>query len=139
MSRRRPIRLTMRASARPPVRTPMPHRVRPHGTPRRGVALVLVLWLVVILGGIGATVVSSTRDASRLAGNARARVVARYAAESGIEATLAAIDASLALLTDSTARRAFLNPSSRTVAATRWRWATRGLPWPLSMRALAWT
>ncbi|HNV73235.1 MAG TPA: type II secretion system protein GspK [Gemmatimonadaceae bacterium] len=120
MSRRRPIRLTMRtsvrASVRPAVRTPMPHRVRPHGTPRRGVALVLVLWLVVILGGIGATVVSSTRDASRLAGNARARVVARYAAESGIEATLAAIDDSLALLTDSTARRAFLNslePDSR--------------------------
>ncbi len=83
---------------------------------RRGVALVLVLWLIVILGGIGAAVVSSTRDSSRLAANARARVVARYAAESGIEATLAAIDDSLAVLTDSAARRAFLNalePGSR--------------------------
>lgn len=83
---------------------------------RRGVALVLVLWLIVILGGIGAAVVSSTRDSSRLAANARARVVARYAAESGIEATLAAVDDSLAVLSDSAARRAFLNtlePGSR--------------------------
>lgn len=84
--------------------------------PRRGVALVLVLWLLVILGALGATVVASTRDSSRLTANARARVVARYAAESGIEATLAAIDDSLAVLTDSVARRAFLNalePSTR--------------------------
>ena len=77
--------------------------------PRRGVALVLVLWLIVILGGIGAAVISATRDSSRLAANARARVVARYAAESGIEATLAAIDDSLRALTDSAARYDFLN------------------------------
>lgn len=79
-------------------------------------ALVLVLWLLVILGAIGASVVASTRDSSRLTANARARVVARYAAESGIEATLATIDDSLAVLTDSVARRAFLNalpPSTR--------------------------
>lgn len=88
---------------------------------RRGVALVLVLWLLVILGAIGASVVASTRDSSRLTANARARVVARYAAESGIEATLAAIDDSLAVLTDSVARRAFLNalePSNRADAVT---------------------
>jgi general secretion pathway protein K len=78
-------------------------------TRRRGVALILVLWLIVILGGIGAAVVTATRDSSRLAANARARVVARYAAESGIEATLGVIDDSLAALTDSTQRRAFLN------------------------------
>lgn len=80
---------------------------------RRGVALVLVLWLIVILGGIGAAVVSATRDASRLAANARARVVARYAAESGVEATLAAIEDSLRTLTDGAARRAFLNALER--------------------------
>lgn len=81
--------------------------------PRRGVALVLVLWLIVILGGIGAAVISATRDSSRLAANTRALVVARYAAESGIEATLAAIDDSLRALTDSAARHDFLNALER--------------------------
>src|SRR5690606_21172029 len=75
--------------------------------------LVLVLWLIVILGGIGAAVVSATRDASRLAANTRARVVARYAAERGAEATLAAIEDSLRALTDGAARRAFLNALER--------------------------
>lgn len=74
---------------------------------------MLVLWLVVILGTIAAGVVSATRDASRLAANARARVVARYAAESGIEASLATINDSLRVLTDSVARRAFLNALER--------------------------
>jgi general secretion pathway protein K len=76
---------------------------------RRGVALILVLWLVVILGVVGTGVMRATRDTTQLASNARARVVARYAAESGIEATVAAIDDSLRLLADSTVRRAFLN------------------------------
>jgi len=85
---------------------------------RRGVALVLVLWLVVILGSIAAGIVSATRDSSHLAGNMRARAVARYAAESGIEATVAAIDDSLRLLTDSSARRDFLNALERRNAAS---------------------
>lgn len=76
---------------------------------RRGVALVLVLWLLVILGGIGVTVVGATRDASRLAGNERARVGARYAAESGIEAMAARIDDSLRATPEGDARDAFLN------------------------------
>lgn len=76
---------------------------------RRGVALVLVLWLLVILGGIGVTVVGSTRDASRLAANERARVGARYAAESGIEATAAQIDDTLRAVPEGEARDAFLN------------------------------
>ncbi len=76
---------------------------------RRGVALVLVLWLVVILGVVGTGVMRATRDSTQLAANARARVVARYAAESGIEATVASIDDSLRVLADSTRRRAFLN------------------------------
>lgn len=83
------------------------------GTSRRGVALVLVLWLIVILGGIGAAVVSATRDSSRLAANVRARAVARYAAESGVEATLAVIGDSLRALTDSAARGDFLNALER--------------------------
>ncbi|MEO6444476.1 MAG: PilX N-terminal domain-containing pilus assembly protein [Gemmatimonadaceae bacterium] len=76
---------------------------------RRGVALILVLWLLVILGGIGAGVVAASRRASGLSSNLRARVVARYAAESGIEAMRSAIEDSLAITTDSLRRRAFLN------------------------------
>jgi general secretion pathway protein K len=57
-------------------------------TPRgeRGIALVLVLWLVVVLGAVTAAVVNSTRTESRVVLNARTRTVARYAAESGIVA-----------------------------------------------------
>ena len=83
---------------------------------RRGVALVLVLWLIVVLGGIGAGVVAATRSSSSLAGNLRARVVARYAAESGIEAMRAAIEDSLALTSDSTSRFAYLNGLERATA-----------------------
>lgn len=69
---------------------PSPRKRTPR--PRDGVALVLVLWLLVILGAIGAAVVSGTRTSISLASNARARVVARYAAESGVEATVAEIE-----------------------------------------------
>jgi general secretion pathway protein K len=54
-----------------------------------GVALALVLWLVVVLGAVAAAVVQSTRSESRVLLNARARTVARYAAESGIVAGIA--------------------------------------------------
>ena len=76
---------------------------------RRGVALVLVLWLVVVLGGLAAGVVTVTRASANLAANAKARSVARYAAESGIESTLAEIEDSLAVSTDSASRTSYLN------------------------------
>ena len=76
---------------------------------RRGVALVLVLWIVVILGGVGAAVVSAARTSSGLAANLRAGAVARYAAESGIEATVARVEEFLAASPDSAARGAWLN------------------------------
>jgi type II secretory pathway component PulK len=79
---------------------------------RRGVALILVLWIIVLLGGVGATVLSGARTSSRLAANARARVVARYAAESGIEATRAEVEAVLAS-TDTATARDFLNSLER--------------------------
>jgi general secretion pathway protein K len=53
---------------------------------RRGVALVLVLWLIVVLGAITAAVVASSRSGSQVLVNARTRIVARYASESGIVA-----------------------------------------------------
>lgn len=84
---------------------------------RRGVALVLVLWLIVVLGGIGAGVVAATRSSTGLASNLRARVVARYAAESGIESMRAAIEDSLESTVDSASRVAFLNGLERQSAA----------------------
>jgi general secretion pathway protein K len=76
---------------------------------RRGVALVLVLWLVVVLSTIGAGVVRAARTSTAIAGNARAEVIARAAAESGIEALVAAIEDSMASRADSSDRRDWLN------------------------------
>ena len=66
------------------------------GFGERGVALALVLWLVVLLGAVAATVVASTRGATNIVLNARARTVARYAAESGIVAGVAVLEHRLA-------------------------------------------
>lgn len=80
-----------------------------YSTRRRGAALILVLWLIVILGGIGAGVVATARTSSHLAHNARASAVARYAAESGIAATVSEIQRALTASPDSLARRDWLN------------------------------
>lgn len=76
---------------------------------RKGVALFLVLWLVVALGAAGAGVVRATRTAHGVADNARAAVVARAAAESGVEATVAAIEDTLARLAGTAERPDWLN------------------------------
>lgn len=69
--------------------------MKSHDLGEKGVALALTLWLVVLLGGIAAAVVTSTRATSNLVLNARARTVARYAAESGIVAGTALLRRSL--------------------------------------------
>ncbi len=85
-------------------------RRRLHTQPRRGVALMLVLWMIVILGGIAAAVTGSARTTGEVTSNARARTVARYAAESGIVAAVAALQQQLeAAGDDATRRRAVLN------------------------------
>lgn len=81
---------------------------------RRGVALVLVLWIVVILGGIGTVVVRGARTSAGLALNVRASAVARYAAESGIEATVADIEHMLGATNDSVQWATGLNALSAT-------------------------
>jgi len=53
---------------------------------RRGVALMLVLWLVVVLGTIALGVAAVVRGQANVVANVRARAAARYAAESGIVA-----------------------------------------------------
>jgi general secretion pathway protein K len=61
------------------------------------VALALVLWLIVLLGAVAAAVVGSTRSASNVLLNARARTTARYAAESGIVAGAALLQQRIAV------------------------------------------
>lgn len=80
---------------------------------RRGVALVLVLWLLVILGGVAASVLQRARATTGLAGNERARLVARYAAEGAILRGIAEIERTLETQRDSLARRAYLNSLPR--------------------------
>ena len=79
---------------------------------RRGVALVLVLWIIVILGGVSAGVVRSARTSTGIAATARAELIARAAAESGIEAFVAAIEDTLASFADSDDRKDWLNALS---------------------------
>ncbi len=75
----------------------------------QGVALALVLWLLVLLGAVAAAVVGSTRGASNVVVNARARTVARYAAESGIVAGTALLQQRMA---------AAYTPAQRVLALT---------------------
>lgn len=76
---------------------------------RRGFALMLVLWLIVVLGTITAAVVIDTRESTALSVNARARVVGRYAAESGIASATAAIESALESRPDTAERERYLD------------------------------
>lgn len=76
---------------------------------RRGVALMLVLWLIIVLGMIAAGVASSARSAIGTAANLRARATGRYAAESGIALASQAFRNNLESLADTTTRQEFLN------------------------------
>jgi len=76
---------------------------------RRGFALMLVLWLIVVLGTISTAVVLGTRESTALAANARARVVGRYAAESGVAAATAAIEQALDARPDTADREQYLD------------------------------
>ncbi len=84
---------------------------------------MLVLWTLVVVGGISLGVTRRTRAAIAVASNARAQVVARYAAESGIALAVQAIEDSLAAVGDSSSRAALLNALSRP-------------PFPLGVQAL---
>lgn len=62
------------------------------GGNRRGVALMLVLWLIVVVSAIAASVTAATRVDAGVAVNLRARVAGRYAAESGLVLASARLD-----------------------------------------------
>lgn len=76
---------------------------------RKGVALMLALWLIVILTVLGARVVSSSRSATGVASNLRARMIGRYAAESGVALAVATVRDSLGWLVDPADRASYLN------------------------------
>ncbi len=63
---------------------------------RRGVALMLVLWLIVILAAVAAVVVTTVRRQSEVVVNLRTQAQARYAAESGVVVALEELRATFA-------------------------------------------
>jgi type II secretory pathway component PulK len=80
---------------------------------RPGVALILVLWIIVVITAIGSSVFLATRSNTDITSNNRARVVARYAAESGVTVAVAVLQDSLSHLTESSERRRYLNQLDR--------------------------
>lgn len=62
---------------------------------RRGVALMLVLWLIVVVSAIAAAATAAARTDAGVVTNIRARAAARYAAESGIVLASARLDSLL--------------------------------------------
>ena len=83
---------------------------------RHGVALMLVLWVIVILGGIAAAVTASTRTTSDITANLRARAIARYAAESGITAAVSTLQRRMDAAGDDVAmRRRSLNDPAHAI------------------------
>jgi general secretion pathway protein K len=79
------------------------------GGNRRGVALMLVLWLIVVISAIGASVTAATRVDAGVAVNVRARVAGRYAAESGLVLASARLDTLLKGVTREDAPYLFKN------------------------------
>ncbi len=72
-------------------------------------ALILVLWVLVVLGGLGATLAVRVRDGTDLTANTRAAAQARYAAESGVTLAVSTIESELAVRADPLARERYLN------------------------------
>lgn len=92
------------------MRESVTRRTAIHSPERRGTALLLVLWLVVILAAVTMSASGAARSSGALVTSRRAQTTARSMAESGVTATVAAIDDTLrALLSDSIARDAYLN------------------------------
>ncbi len=86
---------------------------------RRGATLVLVLWLLLLTGGLAAGVTTATRSATSAAGGQAARVHARYAAESGVEAAVVTLTGALQTSeANPVARRAMVSRLDETVRAT---------------------
>lgn len=88
-------------------------------SPRRGVALLLVLWVLAVLGGLGAALAVRVRDATDLTVNARAAAQARYAAESGVSIAVSTIELVLASRLSPVARERYLNSLDEALGSLR--------------------
>ena len=116
---------------------------------RRGVALLLVLWLVVILATVAMAASGAARSSGDLVTGRRASATAQSMAQSGIVAAVAAIDDSLkAFRSDTVARDAYLNALDAGVnngatsigrARSDAFWLMGRLPQPLLMSPRDWT
>lgn len=85
-------------------------RIGARRTKRRGVALLLVLWLVVLLATVTMAASGAARNSVALVDARRTASVARAMAESGLAAATSTIDDSLRVLAnDSSARDGYLN------------------------------
>jgi len=62
---------------------------------RRGVALMLVLWLIVVISAVAAAATAAARTDAGIVVNVRSRAAARYAAESGAVVAHARLDSLL--------------------------------------------
>jgi len=72
---------------------------------RRGVALMLALWLIIVLGVVATAITAASHADATLTWNLRARATGRYAAESGIVVAARQLE-TLAVETPSTEERA---------------------------------
>jgi hypothetical protein len=91
---------------------------------RKGATLVLVLWVLLVAGAVGASATHSARGVSVATDAARARLVARHAAESAILATAAGIQAALQRAEGNAGARAVLlaQPEALAERAGEWAW-----------------
>ncbi|MEO7521226.1 MAG: hypothetical protein ABIW79_05365, partial [Gemmatimonas sp.] len=76
---------------------------------RRGVALLVVLWTIMLLASVAAIASSAARGSADIASARRAGVIARAMAESGIALATARIDDVLRGAADSSRKDAFLD------------------------------
>ena len=85
---------------------------------RSGVALLVTLFLIVMMGALAVEVTRASTSASDTSDNVRSRAIARYAAESGVVLAAARIEDRLATLQDSALIKAFLNRLEQGSAGT---------------------
>lgn len=91
---------------------------------RKGATLVLVLWVLVIAGALGASAARGAHGANAAADAGRARLVARHAAESAVIATVTRLERALTNAEGNAALRATLLAAPEALAErpTPWEW-----------------
>lgn len=91
---------------------------------RKGATLVLVLWVLVVAGALGASAARGAHGANVAADAGRARLIARHAAESAVLATVARLERDLGSAEGNAALRATVlaAPDARAERSSPWAW-----------------